>query len=284
MTEPQPTSQGNGNGFKLLIVEDHTESRDSLMKLLSRAGYRVEQAESGEEALHSFYTCDAVVMDVKLPGIDGVETARRMQDLQRDKKVIVVTAYPWWKQQAQIKGIRVEAWFEKPVFVEPQWDALLNILDGLRKAKTARLILLSSIASELERAEDNTAAELEKHESFLNAKEPILSKLWDLFKESEIGKRHVAIMLRIVTRQLSFVSSPSGNLRRPTPEQISVLIEMLDKLKQTYVNEDDEWWCESRLNAVGLDVDLEVFGPEAADKHEFIFCDLEERMNHRREQ
>jgi CheY-like chemotaxis protein len=80
----------------VLIVDDSPSSLQVLGELLGHAGYKVRSALSGEIALHSIEFClpDLVLLDVRLPGIDGYETCRRLyaDDRTHDIPVIFVSA------------------------------------------------------------------------------------------------------------------------------------------------------------------------------------------------
>ena len=80
----------------VLIVDDQSTARGVLRRMLERAGYRVMEAESGEQALAlaADSAVDAVVLDVKMPGIGGIETCRRLRATQRHRitPILVVTA------------------------------------------------------------------------------------------------------------------------------------------------------------------------------------------------
>jgi len=79
---------------KVLIVDDEPEVRQVLQEFLSGRGYDVLVAESGSEALSMLGVDqpDLVLLDVTMPGMDGVETLRRIVALQQPVPVIMVTA------------------------------------------------------------------------------------------------------------------------------------------------------------------------------------------------
>jgi CheY-like chemotaxis protein len=79
---------------KVLIVDDEPEVRQVLQEFLSGRGYDVLVAESGSEALSMLGVDqpDLVLLDVTMPGMDGVETLRRIVALQQPVSVIMVTA------------------------------------------------------------------------------------------------------------------------------------------------------------------------------------------------
>ena len=78
----------------ILIVDDEQSVREVLSEYFSEQGYAVETAGDGEEALAVVRrsTPDLVLLDVRMPGIDGVETLRRMRGIAPAVSVIMVTA------------------------------------------------------------------------------------------------------------------------------------------------------------------------------------------------
>ena len=74
---------------KILVVDDEYLIRWSLSEGLKAEGWRTVMAESGEEALEAFRTesPDMVLLDIKLPGIDGVEVLRRIKELDPGHRI-----------------------------------------------------------------------------------------------------------------------------------------------------------------------------------------------------
>jgi DNA-binding response OmpR family regulator len=80
----------------VLIVEDEAEIRQSMRLALERAGYHVDEAVDGEDGLARFgdgTTWAAVLLDQRMPGMDGLETLRRMKARNPAARIIMVTAY-----------------------------------------------------------------------------------------------------------------------------------------------------------------------------------------------
>ena len=79
--------------FQILIIEDDTASREALSLLLSRAGYQVMGAESGELAykLMEKNHFNAVVTDLFLPGENGIDILKRVKKISPDTNVILIT-------------------------------------------------------------------------------------------------------------------------------------------------------------------------------------------------
>ncbi len=78
----------------VLVIEDDAGIRDLVASGLTYAGYQVSQAESGEAGLRRFRAQqpDAVVLDVRLPGMDGFSVCREMRALNPDVVIVMVTA------------------------------------------------------------------------------------------------------------------------------------------------------------------------------------------------
>jgi two-component system response regulator HydG len=80
---------------KILIVDDEPVVRDSLGKWFTEEGFAVRAVGSAQEALNSFqpHTWDVALLDIKMPGIDGIELQHRLQEADPDLIVIVMTGY-----------------------------------------------------------------------------------------------------------------------------------------------------------------------------------------------
>jgi two-component system, NtrC family, response regulator HydG len=80
---------------RLLLVDDNADFLDSTKDVLEDAGYNVMTASNGEEALTIFNnkTYEIVLMDIKMPGINGVETFLKMKQKKPDVSVVLFTAY-----------------------------------------------------------------------------------------------------------------------------------------------------------------------------------------------
>ena len=80
--------------MRILLVDDDRAVRDALRRTLSLAGFEVELAEDGERALEAIVQLapDAVVLDVGLPGIDGLEVCARVRRLGDRVPILMLTA------------------------------------------------------------------------------------------------------------------------------------------------------------------------------------------------
>lgn len=78
---------------KLLIVDDETDVREFAASFFRKRKIEVITASNGEEALGSIEKekVDLILLDIKMSGMDGLETLRRIKERDKDAKVIMVT-------------------------------------------------------------------------------------------------------------------------------------------------------------------------------------------------
>lgn len=80
---------------KILVIDDDEGVRDAFMLALESEYYIIDVAESGEQGLLKAEDCrpDLVFLDIRMPGIDGVETLRRLRNIYHDLNIYIVTAF-----------------------------------------------------------------------------------------------------------------------------------------------------------------------------------------------
>lgn len=83
------------NDFRILIVDDEAVVRDSLKSWFVDDGYTVDTAEGGKAALSlaERQNYDLALLDIKMPGMDGIELQKRLRKAQPELTVIIMTAY-----------------------------------------------------------------------------------------------------------------------------------------------------------------------------------------------
>ena len=84
------------SGPRILVVDDERALRESLRRALALEGYEVELATDGEDALHRLaagaVAPDAILLDVLMPGLDGLEVARRLREAGDTTPILMLTA------------------------------------------------------------------------------------------------------------------------------------------------------------------------------------------------
>jgi len=131
---------GDLQGKRVLVVDDNENARLVLGDLLDGMSFRVDQAESGKAAIGAVDCAEAqgmpyeiVFLDWKMPGMDGIETARRLKELplSRMPHMMMVTAYG---HEEVIKGAEemgIEEVLIKPVSASALFDGVVRILGGV---------------------------------------------------------------------------------------------------------------------------------------------------------
>ncbi|PKN58352.1 MAG: response regulator [Deltaproteobacteria bacterium HGW-Deltaproteobacteria-14] len=104
---------------RVLLVEDNASNRKLLGDLLRRAGYEVREAEEADEgvALALAGTFDLVVMDIQLPGTDGLTATRllRAHPVTQGLPVLAVTAHAMRGDEKRILAAGCDGYVAKPV-------------------------------------------------------------------------------------------------------------------------------------------------------------------------
>ena len=118
--------------FRVLLVDDETDFLETLVKRLTKRNLDVAGVESGESALTALEATpvDVVVLDVRLPGIDGVETLRRIKQTSPLIEVILLTGHA--NMEVAVQGMELGAfdYLIKPVDID---ELLYKLQDAYKK-------------------------------------------------------------------------------------------------------------------------------------------------------
>ena len=99
-----------GQRIKVLLVDDEETFRETLAKLLRRRGLDVATAANGEEGLERLveHLPDVVVLDLRMPGLDGLATLIRINELRPGTRVVMLTGHG--SVEAGVEALRGAAW------------------------------------------------------------------------------------------------------------------------------------------------------------------------------
>ncbi len=117
MTIPQRSVSG---ATRVLVVDDERNMRTTLADILEDAGFEVSTADCGEKAVKmcSKRSYDAVLMDVRMPGIDGVEAFRLIKRKDEAVRVIMMSAYSMHELQRLAMREGAIGFLKKPLDLE----------------------------------------------------------------------------------------------------------------------------------------------------------------------
>ena len=105
---------------KILIVDDQFGIRILLNEVLQKEGYQTFQAANGVQALDivTKHSPDLVLLDMKIPGMDGIEILKRMKVIDADIRVIIMTAYGELDMIQEAKDLGALTHFAKPFDID----------------------------------------------------------------------------------------------------------------------------------------------------------------------
>jgi len=119
----------------ILIVDDRIEDRETLRDILSGKGYRVVMANDGFEAvsLAEKGSFDVILLDIKMPGMNGVTTMERIKEFRPEAGIIMMTAYSM--EEFVEDSLRKGAYtcLFKPIDVEKMMEAIGKVQDLSKK-------------------------------------------------------------------------------------------------------------------------------------------------------
>lgn len=119
---------------KILVVEDNENNLYLITFILEKAGYCVVAAKTGEEGVEMALKerPDLILMDIQLPGIDGLETTRRIRasKVDGDVPIIALTSYALVGDREQVLDAGCTGYIEKPINPETIMGEIERYLAG----------------------------------------------------------------------------------------------------------------------------------------------------------
>lgn len=122
---------------KVLIVDDEETLRFTLSEVMNKEGYTAVTAADGEEALQKATGTlfDLIILDIKMPKMDGMETLPRIKEIDPDATVIMITAFGSKELALQAIHIGAYDYFTKPFDIE---EMRVVVRRGLEKNRLQR--------------------------------------------------------------------------------------------------------------------------------------------------
>jgi len=128
---------------KVLLVDDEEEFCNMLSERLETRGMKVNAVLSGEDAVKRVedQNFDAIILDLAMPGIDGIETLRRIKEKRPDLEILMLTGHGTVKSGIEAMKLGAEDFLEKPVDMKV-------LLEKISEAKHKRMLILEKKSQE----------------------------------------------------------------------------------------------------------------------------------------
>lgn len=122
---------------KVLLVDDEEDFVDNLAQRLELRGLKVQSATRGQDAVSMADSeeFDVIVLDLAMPGMDGLETLRRIRGKHPDAEVIMLTGHGSVKSSVRALKLGAEDYLEKPVDIK-------ELTKKISEARDKRVLIL----------------------------------------------------------------------------------------------------------------------------------------------
>ncbi len=135
---PQPHVPVGRGGLRVLVVDDEADTLEYLVSLLDGFGMQNASAASGAEALEKIRASlaesrpyDVILLDWKMPGLDGVATAREIKGiLGNDVIIVMISAMDWSELEKTSSDLGLAGFLPKPILPSTLLDTLLSLTGG----------------------------------------------------------------------------------------------------------------------------------------------------------
>ncbi len=128
---------------KVLLVDDEEEFLETLSKRLEMRGLKVTGATRGKEAVNlaDRQEFDAIVIDLAMPGMDGLDTLKLIKKNHPDAEIIMLSGHGTVKTSIEAMKLGAEDFLEKPVDIQ-------ELLEKIDAAKNKRVLILQKKSKE----------------------------------------------------------------------------------------------------------------------------------------
>jgi len=238
--------------FKVLVVDDNKEFCQNVVDILELKGYEAVAAYDGYKALELVKQdgFDLVLMDIKMPVIDGVETFKKLKEIAPDTPVIMITAYTVEDLIREALKEGAFASLKKPLDFDELFElieqvidkgAMILVVDDDKDLCTNMKDVLEDRGYRVTVAHDgNMAIEKAQKNNFdimlLDLKLPVLNGLETYLSIHEFRANVVAIMITGYRQEMSELAQQALKESAYTclekPVDMDKLVELLERIKK----------------------------------------------------
>ena len=207
---------------RILIVEDEESYREPLVYQLTREGYDVSAAATGEEGLELFTKggIDLVLLDLMLPGIDGFEICKQIRE-EKNTPILMVSAKKDDIDKIRGLGLGADDYITKPFSPSElvarvkahlaRYERLIGSntvendvieIRGIRIDKTARRVWVNGEEKQFTTKEFDLLTFLAEHPNHVFTKEELFREIWDMESIGDIAT--VTVHIKKIREKIEF--------------------------------------------------------------------------------
>jgi DNA-binding response OmpR family regulator len=226
----------------ILVVDDEPVARQSLTDILKLEGYLVNSAPNGQAAVEYIRThpVDLMIVDLRMPGMDGLEVVQVVNQVSPETEVILLTAFGSTESAVQALRLRIHDYLLKPA--SPA-QILASVKKGLTRrtarTKTSSVVTDSDEAIEVFNLKDGTSVDLSrrqiKHKSKVEHLTPAEGRLLRILMENE-GKVYSHRELVLLVQGYDTSQREAPEILRPLVSRLRHKLEQFPALSERVVS------------------------------------------------
>ena len=128
-------------GHRILVVDDQLGVRKLLLEAFKDDGYDVELAASGQEAIEKVSKSrpEIILMDMKMPGMNGLDTLAEIEKIEKSIEVVIMTAYGELELVVEAKKMGIKEYITKPFDINELKDIVKRTIKSGTMAESSEL-------------------------------------------------------------------------------------------------------------------------------------------------
>jgi DNA-binding response OmpR family regulator len=225
----------------ILVVDDEPVARQSLTDILKLEGYLVNSAPNGQAAVEYIRThpVDLMIVDLRMPGMDGLEVVQVVNQVSPETEVILLTAFGSTESAVQALRLRIHDYLLKPA--SPA-QIIASVKKGLtrRTARTKTAVVADSDETvEIFSLKDGTSVDLSrrqiKHKAKVEHLTPAEGRLLRILMENE-GKVYSHRELVLLVQGYDTSQREAPEILRPLVSRLRHKLEQFPALSERVVS------------------------------------------------
>lgn len=217
---------------KILVIDDDHNVQSSISEILRQSEYLPISAKNGEEAIPLFTReiPDTVLLDINMPGINGMEVLKKLKDIDPDIPIIMITAYGSISTAVEALKDGAYDFITKPADINKLLITIKNACKTFDIIKQNRRLLIQQ--SKMAAMGEMIGAIAHQWRQPLNAVNLIAQDLSSAYEYGELNREYLGRSVGDIMKQVSFMSNTIDDFRnffKPDKEKIPFKINTIIK-------------------------------------------------------